>query len=105
MEPGNEEDTISALTKQHTQFVGSLQSRLAKLEVMSGLYFFFKSLNMLPLLICISRWETRLLIEGSKSMFIDLIKCSPIISQCHPKFLPSIFCIQYTSLYDLTSTF
>ncbi|KAL8120600.1 katanin p80 WD40 repeat-containing subunit B1 homolog KTN80.4-like isoform X2 [Apium graveolens] len=33
MEPGNEDDTISALTKQHNQFVGSLQSRLAKLEM------------------------------------------------------------------------
>ncbi|KAK1390198.1 Katanin p80 WD40 repeat-containing subunit B1-like [Heracleum sosnowskyi] len=33
MEPGNEEDTILALTEQHNQFVGSLQSRLAKLEM------------------------------------------------------------------------
>lgn len=36
MEPVNEEDTISALTEQHKKFVGSLQSRLAKLEVISG---------------------------------------------------------------------
>nr|XP_017216836.1 PREDICTED: katanin p80 WD40 repeat-containing subunit B1 homolog [Daucus carota subsp. sativus] len=33
MEPVNEEDTISALTEQHKKFVGSLQSRLAKLEM------------------------------------------------------------------------
>ncbi|KAL1806859.1 hypothetical protein ACET3Z_029927 [Daucus carota] len=33
MEPGNEEDTISALMEPHNKFVGSLQSRLAKLEM------------------------------------------------------------------------
>ncbi|KAK1380555.1 Katanin p80 WD40 repeat-containing subunit B1-like [Heracleum sosnowskyi] len=33
MEPANEEDTISALMEPHNQFVGSLQSRLAKLEM------------------------------------------------------------------------
>lgn len=43
MEPVNEEDTISALMQPHNQFVGSLQSRLAKLEVISPYHYCYKS--------------------------------------------------------------